>query len=112
MYTSMLNQTATWWKKTGQDGYNKPIFDSPKGLACRWEEGQSLSRNMNWEAEILSARVFLSSQVFVGDYLCLGTSTEINPFEVDIAGEVKAAPKIPSVDGNTILYMALVMRNG
>jgi len=108
----MLNQTATWWKKIGQDGYNKPSFDSPVELSCRWEEGQGLSRNMNWEAETLSARVFLSSKVFVGDYLFLGTSVEADPLEVEGAGEVKSAPRIPSVDANTFLYMALVMRNG
>jgi len=110
MYADMLNQTATWWARIGQDGYGKPLFSAPVSLPCRWEEGRTLDRGEGYEMEVRSARVFLSSSVSVGDYLYSGESTEADPLGVDGAGEIKGAPRIPSIDADVTLYMALVMR--
>lgn len=105
----MLNQTITRWQRTGQDGYNKPIFATPTTMSGRWEAGRVFGRGDDKETIINSAKVFLTEAVSVGDYLYLGESTATNPLTLSGAGEVKDCKDYPSVDASVFLYVALVM---
>ena len=102
----LLNQDATWWEKTGQDGYGKPTFSSPKPIKCRWEDWRSLLISPTMEELRITARIFLDFAPSEGDYFYLGTSTATNPLAVVNARAVLRVTGMTSVDGQTFLYTA------
>jgi hypothetical protein len=103
---AMLNQDATWWEKTGEDGYGKPFFSAPQVIKCRWEDWRSLLISPTMEEVRITARVFLNFAPSEGDYVCLGISTETNPLEVSNARAVLRVTGMTSIDGQTFLYTA------
>jgi hypothetical protein len=105
----LLNQKATWWEKTGQDGYGKPTFAAPVSpIMCRWEDWRSLLISPTMEEVRITARVFLDFAPGEGDYLYLGISTVANPLSVLNARAVLRVTGMTSVDGLTFLYTAAV----
>ena len=102
----LLNQDATWWEKTGQNGYGKPTFAAPQLIKCRWEDWRSLLVSPTMEEVRITARVFLDFAPSEGDYICLGTFTTADPLSVPNARAVLRITGMTSVDGQTFLYTA------
>jgi len=88
MIGDYLNQTATWHRVTGQDGYGEPTYES-KTIPVRWEGKRRLVRDNEGREVVSEARVFCTEAVKPGD-------------ELEYDGRswpVIAASPIPGLDG-------------
>jgi hypothetical protein len=68
MIGDYLNQTATWHRVTGQDGYGEPTYES-KTIPVRWEGKRRLVRDKEGREVVSEARVFCTAPVQEGDLL-------------------------------------------
>ena len=103
-----LNQTATYWAKTGIDGYGKPSFSSPVSWSVRWQDVSVVVRGGGFQ-EINSSTMVLTKDIpTAGDYIYLGTSSVSDPLTVAGAREVGFVSRSPSLNGNGILYKAVL----
>lgn len=69
MIGQYLAQTATWRRRTGQDGYGVPTFAADASIACRWEWKRRLVRSLTGDEIVSEARVFTRDAVNAGDVL-------------------------------------------
>ena len=91
----ILKQTATYWAKTGTDGYGKATFTSPAALLVRWTDKQEIIRNAQGNEAVSNAQVIVGQDVTIGGYLYLGTNAGADPTVVSGAREIRAFDKIP-----------------
>jgi hypothetical protein len=68
MIGDYLNQTATWHRITGQDGYGEPTYES-KTIPVRWEGVRRQVRDKEGREVVSEARVFCTAPVQPGDLL-------------------------------------------
>ncbi len=68
MIGDYLNQTATWHRITGQDGYGEPTYES-KTIPVRWEGVRRQVRDKEGREVVSEARVFCTASVQAGDLL-------------------------------------------
>lgn len=66
-----LNQTATWKRVVGRNGYGEPVFEE-SSIKVRWEGRRRLVRNKQGQEVISEARVFCTENVQPGDVLEYG----------------------------------------
>lgn len=109
--TRNLKQTIVWWRKTGKDGYGKPVLADPIEIAGRWEDKQR--KIVSQGEEIISqAMIFVDRDIAIGDWLFLGrlsdlsSSEEASPFV--LAKEVKSFDKTPNIKGTAFERKAWV----
>lgn len=105
-----LNQTATYWAKTGNDGVGWFTFSTPTILACRWEDKNEVITDAEGKEIISDAKVFLGQDVVLSGFLYLGVSTEADPADVDGAKEIKKFNKTPDLTGTEFEYKAWLKR--
>lgn len=92
-------QTITRWTVT-PDGYGTQTFGSPTTLAGRWEDKQDLFRDARGDEVMSKARVYVVSDVNIGDWLALGDQTATaDPRDLANAHEVKQFIKVPDLRG-------------
>jgi len=103
-----LNQTATYWSKTGIDGYGKPSFAAPVSWSVRWQDVSVVVRGGGFQEINSSTVVFTKDEPQAGDYFYLGTSAIADPLAVSGAREVGVVSQFPSLDGTIILYKAVL----
>ena len=72
MIEGTLNQTATWKRKTGNDGYGQPVFALPTTIKVRWEGKRRLVRDAQGNQVVSEARVYCIDGVSTGDVLTYG----------------------------------------
>ena len=109
MYTSSLNQNATYWAVTGVDVSGDPTYDSPTKIKCRWENIAEIIYNDMGEEIKVSASVFVSFDALVGSYLYLGISEETDPTDQSESREVKGFSKVPDLSGCDFERRALLL---
>lgn len=66
-----LNQTATWKRVIGYNGYGEPVFEEI-AIKVRWEGKRRLVRNKQGQEVVSEARVFCIEDVQPGDMLEYG----------------------------------------
>jgi hypothetical protein len=94
-----LNQTATWWRSTGVDGFGEQTYAAPTPIKCRWEERTTFIRDASGNEVPSRSRAFLADDVSLDDYLMLGSTYETDPTKLDrLAFRVVDFRKIPSLD--------------
>lgn len=69
MMGAYLAQTATWRRRTGQDGYGVPTFAADATITCRWEWKRRMVRSLTGDEIVSEARVFTRDAVNAGDVL-------------------------------------------
>jgi len=92
--TRNLQQNITIWTVT-TDGYGGYTYGSPTTVKGRWEEKAEMFRQLTGEETVSKAIAYLHTDVAVGSYLYLGTSTDATPPAT--AHQVAAAAKIPNL---------------
>lgn len=68
MISRYLNQTATWKRNIGNNGYQS-VFADPINIRVRWENRRRIVRNKQGEEVISEARVFCVEPIQPGDLL-------------------------------------------
>ncbi len=86
MISSYLNQAATWYKKTGQDGYGKSTYDAGTVIKVRWEPRVRLIRDKAGKEIAAEARVFCQEAVAVDDQLAYGGTTRTVLLSTEVVG--------------------------
>lgn len=72
-FAKFLNQTATRWEFSGNDGYGGASYaSSPEEITCRWSDHISTFVNMKGEEELAGTTVLTESEIAVDDWLYLG----------------------------------------
>lgn len=69
MIEGMLNQTAVWKRKTGDNEYGEPLYADPVTIKVRWEGKRRLVRNSQGKEVVSEARVFCMEQLSPDDTL-------------------------------------------
>lgn len=101
--TKNLLQTATYWKNPIADGYGGYTFADPFTINCRWILKQELFVDAKGKEKVSNAIVILSQDVGLGEYLYLGTTTELNPKDISGSYEIKSLAKIPNIKSDVFL---------
>lgn len=106
--TLYLNQTATYWKRQGADGFGNIVFSSPVQIRCRWEDRTQFIQNAQGDNVPSRSTVFLEQDVSLDDFLFLGKTSEPNPTNLDFAYKVMDFRRTPSLDGKDFERRALL----
>lgn len=103
MLIGSLNQTATYWAKSGKDGFGKLTFSSPVEIQVRWQDKQELFINSNGKEELSQTVIYLDQDIYSDDYFYLGSSAITNPALVSGANPVKGFSKSTDLNGIEII---------
>ncbi len=101
--TKNLKQTATYWASPVADGYGGYTFTSPITIDCRWILKQELFIDAKGKEKVSNAVVLLAQDVDLDGYLYLGTTTELNPKNINGSYSIKSFAKIPSMKADAFL---------
>lgn len=99
-----LTQTATYWAKSGVDGYGKNTFAAPVQMPCRWEERADLFRDFAGREVVSAAVVYTADAVETEGYLFLGTSAGAYPYDVAGAFEVRGLTRSQALTSGSVLF--------
>jgi hypothetical protein len=92
-----LKQTITHWVAT-PDGFGGFAFATPVTQKGRWEDRQIQFREPSGNELTSTAIVYLTSDVAVGDYLCLGDQTlTADPTTLAAAARIQQFNSIPDL---------------
>lgn len=106
--SSLLNQEVTHWT-TGEAHFEGFSFGSPEVLSARWEDRSVLYITKGGEQKVSNAVVYLSDDVAEGDYIALGSYTDVaDPTSLVNAFRVMQFQKLPDADGLEYLRKAVV----
>lgn len=94
--TRNLKQTATVFSRGTLDGYGGYSYTKTT-VNCRWEDKQVLFTDKSGQERTSRAIVYVDTDVSLGDFMLLGTSTSATP--PDGAYEVKSFNKSPDLKG-------------
>ena len=94
--TRNLKQTATVFTRGASDGMGGSTYSSST-VRCRWEDKQVKFLTNKGEETVSRAVVYTDTDVAVGSFILLGTTTETTP--PNTAYEVLHFNKTPSVKG-------------
>lgn len=72
MIEEYLNQTATWYQKTGQDAYGKPTYATPASIQCRFEGGMKLIKDKTGKDAVSQGIFYVLQKVGLDDKLEYG----------------------------------------
>lgn len=76
-------QDATYWGSPVSNGVGGSAFGAPTPLKVRWEDKRIEFTNPNGEILLSSAEVWVKDVLDIGGYLLLGTSTVVDPTQVE-----------------------------
>ena len=76
IYTTGLNQAATYFPPAGQSGFGDPLFGAPVSVKVRWQDKADLFRDAQGREVVSSAVVYVSQDVEVSGRIGLGTLTD------------------------------------
>jgi hypothetical protein len=99
----MRQQVCVWWKMTGTDEFGAPVFEAPVEITCRWEWKRMKVVMPRYETFTSKAKVYVERPIEVGDYLYLGSLSEIagetDPRVIKDAVRVKKYGEISNLRG-------------
>ena len=96
--TQNLKQDATYWAVSGVDNFGDPSFASPVGIKCKWEDRTELFIDPDGREQRSRSVVYVDTDVVIGGYLFLGTSTGTDPLAVTGAFIVKDFKKVSNFE--------------
>lgn len=102
--TRGLNQKATYWAKTGKNGFNEPTFAAPVVVTCRWQDKTDLIRNTQGKEVASSAVVYVDRVLSAEGYLLLGANKNISNVRDSDAREIIAVNSTPSLNARKVLH--------
>ncbi len=100
--------TATLWVSSGVDSAGEAQYGSPMAISVRWEQREQEFRSEDGSTRRASNVVYLGQDVKIGDFMYLGTSTEVDPRDEEDALRVQEFRKIPSIDASDFEQRALL----
>lgn len=100
-----LKQTAVYWADASvNDKFGNRTYTAPVEISVRWETRTEKFIGIDGREDISRAVVFFGQDVDVGEFVFLGSLTDItssidetNPKNVDNAFEIKRFDKIPNL---------------
>ena len=108
-----LNQKAMYWTPPTADGRGGWTFPSPTEVSCRWEGRTERFISPEGREEVSRAVVYLQTAILADGWLWLGSEedwdllTSPTPRE-DGAYKIRSVGYSPSIDGNNLLYKAML----
>lgn len=94
-----LKDKVTWWQ-VANDGSGGFTFSAPVVLAGKWTEETQRITSGNGEEIISKSMVFLSQDVYEGDYLALGDQSAVaDPGTIEEAYRIAAFRKYTDLRG-------------
>lgn len=103
MLHRLLRQDLTYWAPTGFDEYGDPGFDDPDFLVGRWEDRVEQFVSAKGDQQQSRAVVYLNVDVEVGGYLYRGTSSELDPEDIN-SGQILKVDEVPDWKGRETLF--------
>lgn len=91
IYTRNMNQDATYYPPTGQDGFSDLSFGAGVAIKCRWQDKAEMFRDTQSREVVSSSVVYPAYDCAVGGKIGLGTAT------VDDAREIRQRGSSPSL---------------
>lgn len=91
MMDAYLNQTATWKRVIGQNGYAEPLFAPDQTIKVRWEGKRRLVRDKQGKEVISESEVICIEDVQSDDVLVFGGRE----------WTVISVSEVPGLDGGT-----------
>ena len=82
-------QGVTWWKKSGRDSFGASTYDIPVCFKGRWEKKQEIFIDSVGEETRSDSVVWTPCNVFIGDFIHLGASTNLDPKKVFGSREIR-----------------------
>ncbi|MDD3921341.1 MAG: hypothetical protein PHO41_09250 [Eubacteriales bacterium] len=67
--TNYLNQTCSWYGKTGNNSYGEPTYGAGASIDCRWEDKRKLVRNAQGVEITSVATAYTTSNIQENDKL-------------------------------------------
>ncbi len=95
--TNQLNQTITLWVDGGIDSLGDPTHGTPTTISGRWEQRAEVFTGVDGAEHVSQSIVYLAQDVELGNWLFLGTSTEVDPSNLIGAYKVQQFFKIPNL---------------
>lgn len=72
MIEDYLNQTASWYAKTGNNSYGEPSYATVATIYCRWEDRHKLIRDATGAEIVSMAQCYTTSNIQENDKLTYG----------------------------------------
>lgn len=99
-----MRQIATYWARSGNDGFGGVGYASPVTVNCRWQDSQVLARDADGNEFTSSAIVYTVSALGVEGRLALGTFADSEP--VASSREIRQTGQSPNLRQTTELHKA------
>lgn len=100
----LMNQSATYWPPSGNDGFGSLTYGSPVLIACRWQDVQKLFRDANGREVMSEAIVYPDRDVAAAGRIALGDQTATaDPLQVSGSKEIRQTGLSPSLDADASL---------
>jgi len=106
--TANLNQTITYWAAGTPDGFGGVAWGSPTTQNGRWEDKQREVLTPAGDTIISKTFVYLTTDVAIGGYLALGSSTAADPTTLDDAWVVQQFRKSPTIHAEDFERIAVL----
>lgn len=111
-WTIGLNQQATYWPPTGNDGLGNPTYGSPVLILCRWQVKTELFRDIDSREFVSQAVVYPDRELEARGLLALGDHSGAEPvseYDVDprpsaLALEIRHSWASPALHSDLTLY--------
>lgn len=109
---SMRVQKAVYWAPTGTDQFNRRTYAAPVEIDCRWVDVREIFRTKDGQEKVSKSKVYADRVLDEeGGVLREGTLAELSstlPFENTNTWEIQSFGKLPTLDGDDILYTAML----
>lgn len=102
--TRWLNQIATYWARSSDDGFGGYSYGARRRYAVRWEDRVEELRTKEGELIVSDAVVWVTERLEEGGYLYLGLSDETDPTSLHDAHVIRKVVETPSIRGESVEY--------
>ena len=107
----LLNQTATYWKFAGVNGFGDSIFEAPITISVRWEDESRLIADADGQQRTTMAKIWYdeSLSITTNGFLALGDETVTDdPRTLINAYLVKEVNSTPDLSGTEEVKWVMV----
>lgn len=111
--TRNLNQSCTYWERTGSDGKGWYTFSDPVLIDCRWEDTQEEFQDIDGNIRVSTSKVYVGQDLLINGYLALGDytgSAYSDPKNVAVSSKISSFKKIPNLRGTTFVGNVWLVR--
>ena len=101
-YARHMRDDATFWPRSGNDGFGGVEYDAPIAVKCRWQDQQVLARDAEGNEFTSSAIVYTAQALAPEGRVALGSFNDAEP--VDSSREVRQVGISPNLRQTTELH--------